>query len=125
MPRRRFGISIDSSLCSRVESVAKALNMNRSQLIEEAIRNYLRDLEHFVLRHPCSALIVVEDPESAEIERFLTVHKSVILNYSHHHVGNKCVYTILVQGDSEKLALLYSDIAKVRSASRRYVPLHH
>ena len=126
MAKKRFGISIDEDLYVKINEIAKKLGVERSRVVEDAIRSYITDLEHFIKEHRCSGLIVVESPEGEgmEIEKILANHKAVVVNYTHHHVENRCIYTIIVHGESSKLANLYSEIARVRCSSRRYIPLH-
>jgi len=124
VPKKRFGVSVEASLYLKLDEIAKKLNVNRSDVVEEAVKNYVRDLGHFVEKHYCCGMIIVEDPDNTEIEKILTANKRIVLNYSHYHINNKCVYTIIVQGDSMDLAMLYSSISRVKSANRRYIPLH-
>ncbi|MEM0027158.1 MAG: ribbon-helix-helix domain-containing protein [Ignisphaera sp.] len=124
MPKKRFGVSIEATLYSKIDEIAKSLNINRSDFVEEALKNYVRDLNHFVVNHNCCGLIVVEEPENIEIERILSLNKEVVVNYSHYHINNRCIYTIIVQGNSADLAKFYSSISKVKSVNRRYIPLH-
>jgi|UniRef100_A0A7J2U0U4 CopG family nickel-responsive transcriptional regulator len=124
MAKKRFGVSIEQRLYSKLDEVTKSLGVDRSAVVEEALRNYLSDLNHLAKAHTCCGLVVVEDPDTVEMERILAGYKDIIVNYSHHHIAGKCIYTIMVLGNSEALATFYSRVSKTKGHGKRYIPLH-
>uniref|UniRef100_A0A7C4BBY1 Ribbon-helix-helix domain-containing protein n=1 Tax=Ignisphaera aggregans TaxID=334771 RepID=A0A7C4BBY1_9CREN len=124
MTKKRFGISVEQRLYSKLDEVTKRLGVDRSTVVEEALRNYLNDLSHLAENHTCCGLIVVENPDAVEMERILAGHKDVIMSYSHHHIGGRCVCTIVVWGSAETLASFYSKVSKIKGLNKRFIPLH-
>ena len=124
MTKKRFGVSIEHRVYSKLDEITKRLGVNRSTIVEEALKTYLSDLNHLAENHTCCGLIVVENPDAEEMERVLAGHKDVIMSYSHHHVGGRCICTIMVWGSAEMLAVLYNKVSKVRGLSKRFIPLH-
>lgn len=125
MAKKRFGVSIDSTLYSKLDALAKKLGTERSTVVEEAIKNYINDLDHLSREHHCCGLLIVEDPDIMAVEHILANYKDVILNYTHHHVGGRCICTIMVYGSASTVAKLYSQLSKVKSVNKRYIPLHN
>ncbi len=121
MAKKRFGISLDESLAASIDLLSDKLGVNRSRLIEEAIRNYLEDHSHLLVPHRCRGVIVATCPSSWMTRRVAEDYKEVINAWLHAHVQGECVEMLVVEGETDEIAKLYSTVKKMGCRSR-YIP---
>lgn len=123
MARRRFGVSVSESVAEWLDKLAKALGVDRSRLVEEALSEYLHGYE-YLYRHRCRGVIVAASREAAEeFARVVEEYRDVVRSSSHHHLGGLCVEVLVVEGESPRVAGLYSALQRIKGCSVRYVPL--
>ncbi len=118
---RRFGVSIPDDIAEKLDELAKILGVTRSEIVREALKVYLGDHRHLSVKHECCGLITavtVGVKNLNAVEDF----KDVIRSFSHVHVGGYCVNSLIVHGDSERIAMLHRELLKV-SDFVRFVPL--
>ncbi len=125
MAKRRFGVSITRSLAESLDAVAEALGLDRSSVVELALRGLLEDYVHHLIPHNCIALIAhICDKELVEIATIIGGYGDLRITQLHSHTGEKCVQILLVAGSSSIIADFYSKLAKLKGCKAKYIPLH-
>lgn len=124
--KRRFGVALPSELADELDSIVKAFNVDRSAIVEQAVRGFLSELVHYKKPHRCVGVLLLFNREYEETPQlnFVDEYKDVILSYTHHHVGAQCIEVLIVFGDSEVIAGLHMKALKSK-CDCRYIPLGH
>jgi len=119
--KRRFGVSLPEPLASRLDELAHALGVERSRLVEDAVRQYLED--HGVLAGGggCRGVIVVACPGPATGVELAEDYKDVVNAVVHAHAEGVCIEVILVKGARERIAGLYKRLRE-RGCRTRFIP---
>lgn len=120
--KRRFGVSISEDVADDLDTLAKTLGVDRSRIIEEAVRSYLEDHRHLMVDHKCSGVIVALCSNNVEVANIVRFHKRIIHGYMHMHLDGYCLDLIIVNGESGGIALLYGDLKKI-GCRVRYLPV--
>ncbi len=127
MAKKRFGISISSDIATALDEIAKDIGLDRSHLIEEAIRSYIEEYKHLMEKHICRGILIVhvKSGESMmnRVFEIFEDYKDIIVSHSHHHVAGECILTVIVYGDSKRVSELHRKLPY--SCTTRYVPLSH
>ena len=120
--KRRFGISIPEDVASDLDTLAEKLNVDRSKLVCEAIRTYIRDHVHYLSPHECYGVITLISNDNVQLLRVIEEFKDIIKEFTHIHIDEKCINALVVSGSSTKIAELHK---KLLSAfyNVRFVPL--
>lgn len=122
--KRRFGISVPESLAEQLDKLTRTLNADRSRLVSEALREYLRDHNHYLFPHNCRGiLVVVGDVDTMNLIGVLKEYQDVVYSYSHVHVDKQCVNVIVVSGSSGRLAYLHRRLCSMLNCIIRFIPL--
>ena len=125
MTKRRFGVSVSEGLAESLDMVAGALGLDRSSVVELALRGLLEDYTHHVVQHECIALIAhICDRDLAEVSSIIRDYKELRITQLHSHTGEKCIQILLVSGSSSVIADFYSKLAKLKGCRVKYTPLH-
>ncbi len=125
MSKRRFGVSISRGLAESLDVVAEALGLDRSSVVELALRGLLEDYTHHVVPHSCVALIAhICDRELVEVTAMIGGYEELKITQLHSHTGEKCIQILLVAGPSRVIADFFSKLAKLKGCKARYMPLH-
>ncbi|MEM4040923.1 MAG: ribbon-helix-helix domain-containing protein, partial [Ignisphaera sp.] len=113
--KKRFGISIDSSLACEIDRLAKILGLDRSKLIEKALTNFVNEYSysHTQENHFCRGIIIVETDEGEKIDRAIESFKDIVLSYTHNHLENTCICMLIVSGNSERIKDLHRNLLLV------------
>lgn len=119
--KRRFGISIDESIANTLEVLSHQTGVNRSKLIEEALKGYLEHHSHLLVPHTCKGILVARCPNRSLLAGVSEQYKEIIKAWLHAHLDGECMEAFFVEGDSAKIRDLYSSILK-KGCSCRYVP---
>ncbi|MEM1541847.1 MAG: ribbon-helix-helix domain-containing protein [Ignisphaera sp.] len=122
--KKRFGISIDSSLACEIDRLAKILGIDRSKLVEKALTNFVNEYSysHAHENHFCRGVIIVETDEGEKIDRAIESFKDVVLSYTHNHLENTCICMFIVSGNSERIKDLHRNLLSV-GCGTRYIPI--
>ncbi len=124
MTKRRFGVSLPESLAKALDELSARLSVPRSTLIQEAVENLIEDYSHLTRPHHCVGLIVVTGIEGRlDAQRLLEEHREVVRSSSHHHAGGRCLELIVVEGPSERIVQLLSEL-RAFGCNARFIPLH-
>jgi metal-responsive CopG/Arc/MetJ family transcriptional regulator len=125
LAKRRFGVSVSRSLAEGLDMVAGVLGLDRSSLVELALRGFLEDYTHHVVQHECIALIAhICDRDLVEIASVIGSYGKLRITQLHSHTGERCIQILLVAGSSSVIADFYSKLAKLKGCRVKYVPLH-
>jgi CopG family nickel-responsive transcriptional regulator len=118
---RRFGVSIPEDLAKALDDLAEKLGVSRSEIVREALRLYLAEHAHYTVKHRCCGMITVVTKgvkDLSAVEEF----KDVVSTFSHIHVEDYCINSLVVYGDSDKIAELHRALLRV-SENVRFIPL--
>ncbi|MCX8196089.1 MAG: ribbon-helix-helix domain-containing protein [Acidilobaceae archaeon] len=121
MPKRKFGISVERELAEELDGLAARLGVERSALVERALREMLKEHRHSAEEHDCRALIVLSCQEGKEVS---VVAEGLSVTQLHEHREGSCVQVLLVSGSSSKIYSLFSSLAQAEGCEAKYVALH-
>ncbi len=125
MAKKRFGVSVSRSLAESLDMVAGMLGLDRSSVVELALRGLLEDYTHHVIPHDCVALIAhICDRDLVEVATVIGGYGELRITQLHSHTGEKCIQILLVSGSSSVIADFYSKLAKLKGCRAKYMPLH-
>ncbi len=120
--KRRFGISIPEDVASDLDVLAEKLNVNRSKLVCEAIRTYIRDHVHYLTPHECYGVITLISNDNVQLLKVIEEFKDIIKEFTHIHIDEKCINALVVSGSSTKIAELHKRLLSA-FYNVRFVPL--
>ena len=120
--KRRFGVSIPEDVASDLDFLAEKLNVNRSTLVCEAIRTYIRDHAHYLSPHECYGVITLISNDNVQLLRVIEEFKDIIREFTHIHIDEKCINALVVFGSSTKIAELHRRLLDV-FYNVRFIPL--
>jgi CopG family nickel-responsive transcriptional regulator len=125
LAKKRFGVSVSRSLAESLDMVAGMLGLDRSSVVELALRGLLEDYTHHVIPHDCVALIAhICDRDLVEVATVIGGYGELRITQLHSHAGEKCIQILLVSGSSSVIADFYSKLAKLKGCRVKYMPLH-
>lgn len=124
MVKRRFGVSISGELADRLDELAKALEVDRSNLVEAALRSMIGEYAHHLVSHECSALIALICSEEASVGDVLGGFSDIKITHLHDHKEGRCNQIIIAVGQSTRITELYTKLIKIRKCKAKYVALH-
>jgi len=125
LAKKRFGVSVSRSLAESLDMVAGMLGLDRSSVVELALRGLLEDYTHHVIPHDCVALIAhICDRDLVEVATVIGDYGELRITQLHSHTGEKCIQILLVSGSSSVIADFYSKLAKLKGCRVKYMPLH-
>jgi len=124
MGKRRFGVAIDSKISLDLDNITRDSGLDRSKIVEIALKNYISEYKHLLSKHICKGIIVIENANEVSIDKILEDHRNVIINYIHSHIDKECICVIFVSGDSEHINALNQQLLSC-GCLVRYLPFHH
>ncbi len=119
--KRRFGVSIPVELAEQLDLLAERLGVDRSRLVVEALKTYIHDHLHVLKPHKCIG-VMVSMGSSNSLGRLIEEYRDIIIAYNHYHIGDKCIATLLINGESERIRGLTARLLEDK-CSLRYIPL--
>lgn len=122
--KKRFGVSIENSIAYELDKLAENLEIDRSRLVEKALKNLITEYNHIHDDHLCRGVIIVETSEGNKVDKAIENFKDVVLSYTHNHLENKCVCMIIVSGSSQRIKDLQKNLISL-DCETRYIPLTH
>ncbi|HDI74877.1 MAG: CopG family transcriptional regulator [Thermoprotei archaeon] len=123
--RRRFGISISRELADNLDSLAKALETDRSSIVENAIREYIHDHLHYLTPHECTGVMILYRVcRQGEWFTIIDKYRDIVVSYTHVHKEGVCIEILVVSGHSEKIAELHKELGKL-GIKARYLPISY
>ncbi|MGC9071188.1 MAG: CopG family ribbon-helix-helix protein [Acidilobus sp.] len=121
MGKTRFGISIPEKLSRDLDQLADRVNLSRSELVEQAIRNMLTDYIHYLVPHDCEGVMVAVCPESKGSETVVEEFSDVAGSYLHVHQRSMCYEVLMVSGPSKRISELHGRLAAL-GCGVRFLP---
>ncbi len=123
--KRRFGVSLDASLAERLDALAEALGVDRSSLVERAVRKFIDDYKHLLEAHDCSGLLVLRSVRNSRDKVFTVLEKyrDIVVSSNHVHVTDDCVEVVAVRGPSGRIQAFLREL-EGRSCNARFIPIH-
>jgi len=122
--KKRFGISINQAIADKLDGLAKDLKVDRSKIVEKALSEFLEEHSHGISEHRCCGIMVAEAANCRSVDEVVEVYRDVIVSYMHSHVEKRCVCTMVVMGDSQKIRAMHRDLM-FSSYRTRYIPIAH
>ncbi len=120
--KKRFGVSMNPRLAESLDMLAETLGVERSRLVEEAVRQYLEDHMHMLIPHECHGVIVALCPDNIGVAESVRNHRENILGHMHLHLGGYCLDIIVVEGPSGSIASLYGELER-KNCKLRFLPI--
>jgi len=121
--KKRFGIAIPTELVNELDTLVKDLNMNRSRLVEQAIKEFLCEFKHYLKPHECTGVMLIFDTASSRSSDIIDEFRDIILAYTHHHIEDRCIEIIVLKGSSETIAKLHKKLLG-NNCRCRFIPFH-
>ena len=120
--KRRFGISIPEDVANDLDFLAEKLNVDRSKLVCEAIRTYIKDHAHYLSPHECYGVITLVSNDNVQLLKVIEEFKDIIREFTHIHIDEKCINALVVSGSSTKIAELHKRLLSI-FYNVRFIPL--
>jgi len=116
-----INVSLPDSLVDRIDDLVKGMGYaTRSELVREALRSFLVELERVSkLRGQFLAVVTMtfnidRRGVSEEVNKIQHKYESVILTTLHNHVGRVCLEVILTNGDIGQIKRFVEELKVVR-----------
>ncbi len=123
MSKRRFGVSIPADIADDLDELARLTGSDRSSLVAEALRQFIHDHLHYMVKHKCMGVLISVKTRTVHGKgSLIDEFEDIVKNYIHHHMGNLCIEIFFVMGDSEKIVKLHNRLRKI-TPHVRYIPL--
>ncbi len=123
MSKRRFGVSIPADIADDLDELARLTGSDRSSLVAEALRQFIHDHLHYMVKHKCMGVLISVKTRTVHSKgSLIDEFEDIVKNYIHHHMGNLCIEIFFVMGDSEKIVELHNRLRKI-TPHVRYIPL--
>jgi CopG family nickel-responsive transcriptional regulator len=125
--KKRFGVSLPENLADDLDQLGRTLSIDRSKLVEEAVRMFIRDHRHHIHPHYCKGVLIIQSRTDSclavEVKKILEEFRGIIRFSIHFHVDNDCLDMIITSGSSQDISKLHMKLRKLRELSIRYIPL--
>lgn len=123
--KRRFGISLPEDLVERIDALSSRLGASRSFVIHDLISEVLEDRTHLLKPHRCKGvLIIVYKGENREhVSKVMERFREYLTTTMHHHTEGTCVDICILEGESEHILELESQLRRVEGVGEKYLPL--
>ena len=123
MSKRRFGVSLPADIADDLDELARLVGSDRSSIVAEALKQFIHDHLHYMVRHKCMGIIVsVKSRESYSKSSLIDEFENIVKNYIHYHMEGLCIEIFFVMGDSEEIVKLHNKLRKI-TPHVRYIPL--
>ncbi len=120
--KKRFGVSVSSTVAEDIDMLAKILKVERSTVVEEALREYLDDHRHLLIPNECAGVITAVCPDNIGVASIVREFKSIIVGHFHLHLHGMCLDVLTVHGESRKIGELLGRLKKI-GCRARYLPV--
>jgi len=122
--KRRFGISIPEGLAQNLDKLAEKLNSSRSEIVYQALKEYIHDHLYYLVPHECRGVIIIlGEREHGKLFNIIEKYHTIICNYNHTHAEEHCISTLIVSGSSDKIAELHRKLREISGVKIRYIPI--
>jgi len=122
--QRRFGVSIPADLADDLDELSRIMNIDRSKIVANALRDYIHDNLHALQSHVCRGVLVVVHDSDNNVPALLEVYKDIIKHVTHTHIASTCVDTLIVDGSSDRIIELKGKLMACSCVRQvKYLPL--
>ncbi|MEM0453450.1 MAG: ribbon-helix-helix domain-containing protein [Sulfolobales archaeon] len=124
--KRRFGVALSSELADELDNIVRSFSVDRSKVVEHAIKGFITEFVHYRKPHRCTGVLVLFNREHdiTSTTNLIDEYKDIILAYTHQHISTYCIEVLIVNGDSATIADLHHKALKNKYRCR-YVPLDY
>jgi len=122
--RRRFGVSIPEDLAARLDRLSDRLGVDRSSLVEKAIKSFLEDYGHLLIPHRCSGILILTCSEGSEgrLASIIEDYRDITTTRFHTHTDSKCIEALILSGEADRIMTLHQEVERA-GCRARYIPL--
>ncbi len=121
MGKVRFGVSISDELSRQLDELARRVDLSRSELVEQAIKNMIADYIHYLVPHDCTGVMVALCPDDKESESVVEKYSDVASAYLHFHQGGRCLEVLMISGPSSRISELHGKLVAL-GCGVRFMP---
>ncbi|MGC8582784.1 MAG: CopG family ribbon-helix-helix protein [Thermoproteus sp.] len=101
---KRFGVSLPDDLAQEVDRISQELGVTRSAVVAQAVSNFVQTYsQHLRDGHRCLGAILSLAEGMEIVSEIMEEYKDLIANYSHMHIGDKCLSVFVVYGDGKRV----------------------
>lgn len=101
---KRFGVSLPEELAKAVDKLSEDLGTTRSSVIAQAVSAFLAEhAQHLQSGHQCTGAILSLTEGVEAVNEAVEGHKELIANYTHLHLGGRCISVLVVHGDGKRI----------------------
>ncbi|MCY0868195.1 MAG: ribbon-helix-helix domain-containing protein [Desulfurococcus sp.] len=121
--KRRFGVSIPSSMAEKLDLLSEMFRCDRSTLVSNALNEYVHENLHEREEHECEGVVVAysQTPLSSKL---ITDFNSIIVAYCSYKLKERYIHVLVVKGSSRLIRELRSILA-ANTRIQRYLPLDY
>jgi len=124
MGKRRFGISLPEDLAASLDELANKLEVDRSTLITEVLREFVHDRIHVLTPHHCRGVLIVVsgDKHASQLASMYEKYQKMVKARMHCHSENNCIDVLIVEANSDDILNFKRELLSLK-IKVRYLPL--
>lgn len=120
---RRFGVSLPDDLARAVDSIAEELGVTRSAVVAQAVASFVQEYKgHLKSGHICLGAVLSLTEGMEAVGEIMEKYRDLIANYSHIHLGEKCISVFVVQGDGQRIGEFLMGLSE-KAAKTFFTPI--
>lgn len=120
---RRFGVSLPDELAQEVDKISQELGVTRSAVVAQAVSSFVHTYsQHLRDGHRCLGAVISLTEGVEEASRMMEEYRDLIANYSHMHIGDRCLSVFVVHGDGRRIGEFLMGLSE-RAARTLFTPL--
>lgn len=116
-----ISISLDKETIDKIDFLSDRLKIkSRSEIIRKGVDSFFSEVSELSkLGKSVNATISIVHEHSVSITKVLHSFREVIISHQHNHFSNgKCLETLIVQGNSNDIKDLYSNLKKLKKIEK-------
>ena len=125
MSKRRFGISIPGELADRIDQLASKLDIDRSTLITEVLREFMHDRIHILKPHYCKGALIIVSKErhASSLSEIYEEYQEIIKARMHCHADGECIDLLFIKAHSSEILEFKRKLYSLKAVRIRYMPV--
>lgn len=123
--KRRFGVSVPEDLVRDLDRLASQLGSTRSNLVVEALREFVHDRIHVSEPHFCRGVLLITSSSRVadKLAMLYEKYSEVIKARMHYHCEESCIDLLIIEAKSDKIFEFERMIRNSGADRVRYTPL--